>query len=336
MPTIKVHNDFEQWRALVSESFVPLSCELAEHVSGFDASMYTFSHQGLQVSRIAADPHEVHRNPRDLDRGSSSDVKISFVIRGRAIIEQGDSQHVVSAGGSAMYHCDAPYHLIMDGRFEQIVLQLDRREIESHTTVPLGSAITFSRDDLYLRCLRSMVSELTSAEDDVDSKTLEPDVVPGMSTDENDTKSRILRQKVVELVALLVSASTQAPVGSGPTRHQLYLRALEVVSARLSDPDLDPDSIARRINVSRRALYKLFESEGETVNNYIISRRLERAYDQVSDPKVEATITEIAMGLGFQSVSHFSRRFSEAFGVAPTEARRTLARMTDGRPAAGH
>lgn len=327
MLTANVHDDFERWRALVSGSFVPLTCELTDSHSGFDASMRTFSNQELRVTRITADPHEVHRGRRELDKGPSDDVKISFVIQGRAIIEQGTCRQVVSAGGSAMYHCDAPYHLVMDRRFEQIVLQLDRREIESHTTVPLGSAMSFAKDDLYLRCLRSIVSELTSADDETGGIDEECNQATrdDPSTADDAAKSRILHQKVVELVALLVSGGTHTAVGSGPTRRQLYLRALEVIGTRLRDPDLDPELIARRINVSRRALYKLFESEGETVNDHIIRRRLEQAHVEIADPtNAETTITEIAMGLGFQSASHFSRRFSQAFGMPPTEARRVL------------
>ncbi|MGH1505405.1 MAG: helix-turn-helix domain-containing protein [Acidimicrobiales bacterium] len=313
--TTTADQDFDRWRALVSASFVPLHCEPVGSATAFDATMLANTDPDLQVVRITAAAHTVRRAAGDLGDGSS-DLKISFVTQGRCRVAQGATDAVVATGGAALYHCDAPYELSMDQRFTKLVLQLDRREIETHTKVPTGHALTFDQDNLFMRCLRSIGAELTAVGTD------EPSTPGAIATD--DEPGRLVRQKMVELLALAIAGHTQGAVGAGPTRRQLYLQALEVVHTRLRDPELSPTTLAEAVNVSRRSLYKLFEENGQTVNDYIIHRRLEQARNELADPRnVDRTVTEIAMDLGFQSASHFSRRFAQAFQLAPSETRRS-------------
>jgi AraC-like DNA-binding protein len=56
--------------------------------------------------------------------------------------------------------------------------------------------------------------------------------------------------------------------------------------------------------------------------------RLRRAYDLLVDTR--QPISEVALDTGFADGSHFSRRFRDAFGKSPSEARREAARPARG------
>ena len=50
---------------------------------------------------------------------------------------------------------------------------------------------------------------------------------------------------------------------------------------------------------------------------WIIKRRLEAAYEQLSSKKKK--VSEVCMDVGFKNLSHFSRIYKEMYGLTPTE-----------------
>jgi AraC-like DNA-binding protein len=90
----------------------------------------------------------------------------------------------------------------------------------------------------------------------------------------------------------------------------------------LSDQTLSPKKIAASSRISLSYLYSLFTDNETTVGQFVQTRRLQRAYEVlVADPKGHRTVSEIAYGVGFKNVSHFSRSFSRHFKIAPRDVR---------------
>jgi AraC-like DNA-binding protein len=93
------------------------------------------------------------------------------------------------------------------------------------------------------------------------------------------------------------------------------------IAANLASPDLLPDVLSARFNLSRSRLYRLFEPLGG-VAGYIQGKRLSRAYSELADLKQShRRIYDIAFDLGFTSEAHFSRLFRRTFGVSPSDVR---------------
>ncbi|MBN7796170.1 helix-turn-helix domain-containing protein [Parahaliea mediterranea] len=91
----------------------------------------------------------------------------------------------------------------------------------------------------------------------------------------------------------------------------------------LSDPDLDVDRIARQNSMSRRQLYRLFQHENRTPFEWIKHKRLQSAKRLLADDKFRgASILEIAQHCGFKELSHFTRSFSDLFGMSPGSYRK--------------
>ena len=96
--------------------------------------------------------------------------------------------------------------------------------------------------------------------------------------------------------------------------------ALELMESHPGEP-LKRSETARRIGLSTRQLDRLFSGKlGASYADHYRQIRLERARDLLRQSAVP--ITEIALGCGFSSASHFSRAYREAFGVTPAAERR--------------
>jgi transcriptional regulator GlxA family with amidase domain len=96
--------------------------------------------------------------------------------------------------------------------------------------------------------------------------------------------------------------------------------ALELMESHPGEP-LSRSDTARRIGLSTRQLDRLFSGKlGVSHATQYRRMRLERARDLLRQSAVP--ITEIALGCGFSSASHFSRAYRDAFGVTPASERR--------------
>jgi transcriptional regulator GlxA family with amidase domain len=96
--------------------------------------------------------------------------------------------------------------------------------------------------------------------------------------------------------------------------------ALELMESHPGEP-LTRGEMARRIGLSTRQLDRLFAEKMKTsYADHSRRIRLERARDLLRQSAV--SITEIALGCGFSSASHFSRAYRAAFGVTPASERR--------------
>lgn len=132
-----------------------------------------------------------------------------------------------------------------------------------------------------------------------------------------------LATEILSFVALAIGAEDRGSaldVKNG--RYRLRRRIFDFIEANLGDQDLSPRKIAENSRISLSYLYSLFADDETTVGQFLLVRRLQRAYELlVSDPKKHLTIAEIAYRVGFKNVSHFSRSFSQHYGMAPRDAR---------------
>jgi len=88
----------------------------------------------------------------------------------------------------------------------------------------------------------------------------------------------------------------------------------------LTEADLGPQRIAAAHNISRRQLYTLFRQADISLEQWIITQRLEGARVDLSSPASQhRTIAAIARSWGFAGPSHFTTRFRAAYGLSPIE-----------------
>ena len=82
------------------------------------------------------------------------------------------------------------------------------------------------------------------------------------------------------------------------------------------DPALSVDGLALALNCSRRQLYNAFAEESDGVAGYILNQRLLACRTTFDDRRHgHRSITDIALGFGFQNMAHFSRDIRKDLGV---------------------
>jgi signal transduction histidine kinase/ligand-binding sensor domain-containing protein/CheY-like chemotaxis protein/AraC-like DNA-binding protein len=92
------------------------------------------------------------------------------------------------------------------------------------------------------------------------------------------------------------------------------------IEAHLADEDFGVEELARLVAHSRGHLHKrLKEISDESPSDLLRRMRLERAAQLLEAGA--GSISEIAYGVGFKSVAHFSNRFQDHFGVRPSSYR---------------
>lgn len=78
--------------------------------------------------------------------------------------------------------------------------------------------------------------------------------------------------------------------------------------------------LARAVHASPYHLARVFRDQtGFTVFRYLNQLRLRFALDRLTEPAID--LAQLSVDLGFNSHSHFTDRFREAFGVTPSALR---------------
>ncbi|WP_233023119.1 helix-turn-helix transcriptional regulator [Rhodopseudomonas boonkerdii] len=113
------------------------------------------------------------------------------------------------------------------------------------------------------------------------------------------------------------------PNGQPRDRAGISLLALKAdIEAGLGQPSLSLEQLASSYGVTTRYFQKLFEAEGRTFSDYLLERRLERAFQMLRDGnRMDRTVSTIAFEVGFGDLSYFNRTFKKRFNATPREIR---------------
>ncbi len=131
-----------------------------------------------------------------------------------------------------------------------------------------------------------------------------PNVVP---TDENKGYLEYI------LAGQLFWLLSELSVGKKHRNH--YVRQVENYIRSAYMEEISVEQIAEQLNLDRRYLSRLFkEKTGMTVQEYLISVRMEEAQRQLSEGR---SVSEAALYCGYPDACNFSKMFKRFCGVSP-------------------
>jgi AraC-like DNA-binding protein len=136
-----------------------------------------------------------------------------------------------------------------------------------------------------------------------------------------------------DVAALALGATGDAAeIANGRGVRAARLHAIKKdVAADFLRGDVSVGAIATRHGVTPRYVQKLFDDEGTTFTEFVLTQRLARAYRMLSDPRhAGKKLAAMAYEVGFNDPSYFFRRFRRQYGMAPSEVREA-ALNADGR-----
>lgn len=94
-----------------------------------------------------------------------------------------------------------------------------------------------------------------------------------------------------------------------------------MVEQHLDDSDYDVTQFAGDLCMSRATLYRMFaDTTGQKPLAFMRSIRLKHAEEMLRDNK-DMSVQQVATITGFASVSNFTRRFKDMFGMNPGDIR---------------
>ncbi|WP_430393834.1 hypothetical protein [Brachybacterium nesterenkovii] len=183
-----------------------------------------------------------------------------FQTRGTLLVEQAGRAALASPGSLVIYDSASPFALRARDYYEQVVLELPADDAFSRVGASRSNyllAKTFDCDGAVGAVAAFLKSYARSqAGDPVGAHRLEPQASAlGAS-----------------LVDLLSRARPRVDAPDALRRSE----ALTSMRIHLADPDLDAESIADGLHLSRRTLFRLFEETGESVMGRLRTLRLER------------------------------------------------------------
>jgi len=126
------------------------------------------------------------------------------------------------------------------------------------------------------------------------------------------------RARLFQLIAELSRLYDRPLTAPSSLVHRLA-GAIKYLESHIRE-EIDFDELPGKFHFSKRNFYRLFTSvTGQSPLAYLRTCRLKEASRLLQE--TDKPVTEISFDVGFQDSSHFSRRFQEMFGVAPSDYR---------------
>ena len=141
---------------------------------------------------------------------------------------------------------------------------------------------------------------------------------------------RLIVAQLSDLIAVTLGATRDAAAfAEGRGMRAARLRAIKSdIEAHLAHGDLSPAAVARRQRISDSYLRKLFEGEGTSFSEFVLTRRLVRAHRMLTDRRwADRNIAWIAVESGFGDLSYFNRTFKRVYGSTPSAIRGAIDRQ---------
>jgi AraC-like DNA-binding protein len=309
------HERVAYWTDQLARTFFnPIRVQPADR-AGFRRRLLAHTLGPVQVFRLAGGPSAMSRTPETIAAFDPEYLSLAIQVRGRCWQGQGQQMSQLAPGDAASHDSSRPYAVRVDGPFELLIFAFPKALLRPHVDRVCSKAgVRIPGDSGAASVAVPFLQRVGDALDD------------GLIADGDVNVGESVLHLIKALYLARRAPATATPARRAPEEIMAQVRAS--IDARLGDPDLTPDAIARANFVSTSYLHKLFQRhEGTSVGAWVRAARLRRCRRDLMDPSLaDRRIIEIAADWGFQTPSHFSRAFREEFGCSPRDVRRALGR----------
>lgn len=125
-----------------------------------------------------------------------------------------------------------------------------------------------------------------------------------------------------DLVALALGATRDGLMNGRAIPAARVRIAKSYIIENCSRRDLSVGVVATHLGLTPRNLQRLFEGEGTTFSEFLLSQRLNRAHRMLTEPRLaQNPVGAIAYDAGFGDLSYFNRSFKRRYGMTPRDVR---------------
>ncbi len=238
------------------------------------------------------------RSERDLEDGLRGYTQIGLLEAGRVTVNRAGRTIVCEPGSVAVLRLDGEYESVTEPGSRLALLHvptdlLDGRGVETRRL----SGMVWAAGDVEA-AVRDLCERMHSAE--------------GVSAD-------MIEAGIIEMLVRVLGAHDAAE--HEDIAAHTRMRVLGLIDDSYTQTDLDAATIARRLGVSRRYLYTLFEGRGASVAALIRNRRVAHAERLLID-EPEIPLRRVAQLSGLGSEDRLLRTFKTVLGLSPSVYRR--------------
>lgn len=160
-------------------------------------------------------------------------------------------------------------------------------------------------------------------------------VLPAAYEDIGETVARIARQRqerfnanrlqeygknwIRQQQSMIQAQSKVQEQNKKPSRQETVEKCVAYIQAHLSDEDLNVNEIGAHFYMNPVYLSRIFKQEkGVSINQWIISQRMELAKELLKDPSL--TAVSVANHCGYYNYPYFSTVFKKYYGYTPSQS----------------
>ena len=275
------------------------------------ARMDVWAFGAVSIFRAETTGVQLVRTAKQASSCPSSNLAIAVQELGDGMHDQGGHQRIVPPGHLLITDLNAAYDFRWDGRGASQCLHVALDDLGLPHDVIAEASTRLHTSPLY----ELMVNHITGLTRRADELSADPSAAGvGVAS--------------IELArALLASAAHDTRYRRDALATTLLTQIRGYICQHLADPDLTPDIIAAAHHISIRHLYKLCANADFSLYEWMTSRRLQGARDELAGQASQyRSIAMVAQRWGFSNPQHFSRRFRATYGMTPREWRRTAGR----------
>lgn len=295
---------FDYWKAVLSETFVPLEVSLPGNREDFRGRLSGCELGSMRFFEVVAEPHTALRTSRLVRSAPAGCYKVGLQLRGTSVLIQDGREATLSPGDFTLYDTDRPYTLAFGDPHRMLVLVFPRDLLGLPQPRLAGLTATRLRGGT-AALVGPFLGQMADLLDEVGGQA-------GVR----------LAGTVLDLLSTVLAERLDCFPQDPDTGHRAMMaRITAFIEAHLGEPDLAPAQIAAAHHVSLRQLHKLFQASGTTVAGWIRQRRLEHCAQDLRRGGARAAVSAVGARWGYPDPAHFSRLFKTAYGLSPRDYR---------------
>lgn len=298
----------ERWVDSLSSGYVRLRADAKPDVP-FSGQLKIIQLEHTAIGCITGTVQTIARTKTEIAAENTDNVVLLLnTSNDEMLVEQKDKSIVCTRGEAVLIEQCEP-SLIAAGTHQAcnfVAVQMPRQYLRRHTR---------RIEDRFLTSMSGPALDLARAYVDTlldHSSSLQKDFV------------RIAPGHMAELIAAAVTPESMREDGQASSARALVrLRAIKGdIRDNIGARDLSIAVVAARHRVNPRYVQRLFEAEGATFSEFVLTERLTRVYQSLADTRYQhLKVSEIAYSAGFSDLSYFNRAFRRRFGKTPSDAR---------------
>jgi AraC-like DNA-binding protein len=311
--TMPGHRRSADWRRAIAQAYFPLDLEFRD-APRFDGALAIWRIGEVSLSRLTSEALRYRRDARHLRAAAGEEEYLVTVpVTSPVSFSQCGKDVHCRPGGFILERSHEPYEFAHAAHADLWVLKIGANLLAGRLRAPdRFCSLAFDAADGAGGLLADMLPLL-------------PRRLASLGPESRATVGR----QLIDLLVLAVAEDPRTLASGGSAVRAAHLTRIEtIVRARLADPSLGADAVAREAGISVRYLHDLMRDAGMPLGQWVRSLRLEAARAALADPGRRETLAAIAYRCGFADQSQFSRAFRAAFGQAPRDHRAAILRKT--------